>query len=669
LTFRAAESMIVRTMSEVAQRAGAPQAPVGAGAVLGGRFRLEDLLGSGGMAEVWRATDLSSQRAIAVKVLRAQVAASPEAVQRLKREGEVLSALSHPAIVRVEAYGQLEGGIVFLAMELLEGETLGARMRRGRMDPLELAPVVAGTCSALAAAHAKGIVHRDLKPDNVFLLPVPGGVDPRVKLLDFGISKIYGGEKLTYTGEVLGTPRYMSPEQLGTEPDVDPRVDVYALGVILYEALATKPPFLASNATDLIVAILHGKIVPLRSLRPELPAQLESVVMRAMARAREARYRTATELADAFLDAAGATARARALPVKPKAMLTQALGGTGGSSRPPPAMAMEVPAIPAPPATGVPTIEAGDPMRPGTFSAFGAVEESAVREARALPYATTAPSLPSIDPPAPAPVAQVPAAPPAQIAAPVPRAIAPAPTAQMMAAPPEEARTSTGARIALVAVGLVLGALSAAGAMAGLHFFGRGEAPPPPPVVATAPQPAAQTTEPPPPPTETGAAAATPATPETPDEPSPDTSPPSDVEGEGGEVPEGVEPPPEERRRRSGGSRRHREQQRSPLGPIIELITPDEPDHGHAPPPADPMEQAQRALSEGHPERCVEILDGVISRGGTPFALRRRADCLLRAGRRADAIRDYQRFCRIAPDHPAVPGVRETLAGMGLTCP
>lgn len=232
------------------------------GTVLGERFRLEQSLGAGGMAEVFRALDLIDGRRVAVKVLRQQLATSPEAVQRFRREGQVLTGLKNPAVVGVESVQELPGGLVFLVMELLEGETLGARMKRGAMGVRDLAPIVAGCAAGLSAAHQSGVVHRDLKPDNVFLAKLPSG-DVQVKILDFGVSKVRGGEKLTQTGQVLGTPRYMSPEQLGAEPDVDPRVDVYALGVILYEALSGgKSPFLVSTPTDLIVSILNGKSVP-----------------------------------------------------------------------------------------------------------------------------------------------------------------------------------------------------------------------------------------------------------------------------------------------------------------------------------------------------------------------------------------------------------------------
>ena len=257
------------------ERAQTP-APVVVGMVLLDRFRLDATLGSGGMAEVFRATDLHTGRGVAVKVLRGSLESSPEAIQRFRREGEVLVRLKNPAIVAADSVGALADGRLYIVMELLEGETLGARLKRGPIGPAELAPIVAGCAAALAAAHAAGVVHRDLKPDNVFLSRRSDG-SLQLKLLDFGVSKVFNGEKLTQTGQVLGTPRYMSPEQLGAEPEVDHRVDVYSLGVILYEALSGRSPFLASTPTDLIVAILHGKTVPLRSVRPDVsPAWMAS---------------------------------------------------------------------------------------------------------------------------------------------------------------------------------------------------------------------------------------------------------------------------------------------------------------------------------------------------------------------------------------------------------
>ncbi|WP_157068986.1 serine/threonine-protein kinase [Sandaracinus amylolyticus] len=630
---------------------------VAPGAVVAGRFRLELPLGSGGMADVWRAQDLATQRPVALKLLRPQIAASAEAMQRLKREGEVLSALSHPAIVRVETYGQLDNDAVFVAMELLEGETLGARMRRGPMQPLELAPVVAGTCAALAAAHAKGIVHRDLKPDNVFLVPLASGAagEPQVKLLDFGISKVFGGDRLTYTGEVLGTPRYMSPEQLGAEPDIDARADVYALGVILYEAMAAKPPFLASTPTDLIVAILHGKVAPLRSLRPDLTAAIEAVVMRAMARAREARWASATDLADAFLDAAGATSRARALPKK--VLRTQALGGAGlvgGGSVPPPPQ----PAHPAPASAMVPSPApragaSSDALRPGTFSAFGVIDETELRASLPSPPKAAPATLvmASADAPVPPPAAARPEVAPSE-----PRAQrgasdswreqAPSPAsssgwdAPAPAPPPSSPMLG---RVLLIVAGLLAGAISAALAVAALHYMRTPESAPPPPAPSTT--------------STTSAPAPSPTTP-APDVPAVPAAP----EPEASELPVAPDVPEDEEVARPT-SRRARRERAATAEPEPAEPEPEQPTV------LDPLELASRALAEGDPNLCVTILDELIGRGATPFAIKRRADCELRAGRRADAIRDYQRFCQIAPDHPAISSVREQLAGMGLTCP
>jgi serine/threonine-protein kinase len=724
------------------------------GVVLAGRYRVEEALGHGGMAEVFKALDLTSGRSVAVKVLRGNTEQSPEATARLRREGQVLRALKNPAIVGIEEVSELDGGRVMLVMELLRGETLGARMRRGRIEPSELAPIVAGTAAGLSAAHANGVVHRDLKPDNIFLCQ---GQDGRVqvKLLDFGVSKVFGGERLTATGQVLGTPRYMSPEQLGSEPDVDHRVDVYSLGVIIYEALAGKPPFLAGTPTDLIVAILHGKIAPLRSLRPDLPAAIEGVVMRAMARVRDARFRAATELADAFFDACGISPSQKE---KPRAgMATTPLGSLRTldpalqAAAPAPSPA---PALPAP-AASTPK----DALSPGTFSELPQFDEAKIRADAAASVHATAPAggdgrapasgapawaaqtalAPSASGPpvnplavtappdarapgatgpavAPAPstrdipktaismIDPVPAsafdpmgAPPSAATkmggtsplAPVPRNPAPMGGSMMggsmmggsavgapppgamggampgstMGAPmgavaaPLEPTVSPGrSRLALALVGLTAGAISAGLVIAALSWLTsrhtvEAAPPPPPPATSTAEvadagaastdaaQTAVATADPTPPPSS--------GTPET-----------ATHEGEGDPT-----PPP-------SGARHHTHHTTASADP-----TPPSSGttHEHTTPPpdprTDPLGAAQRALSDGSAAECVEILSGLLGGGGTPIALRRRADCLMRLGRRDEAIADYQRFCRLAPDHPAIPEVREILEGMGRTCP
>lgn len=272
------------------------------GTLVAGRFRIVAELGRGGMARVHRALDGQTGREVALKLLKPEIAENAEAMERFRREAEFLAGLNHPAIVGVAAFGKLEDGRLYLAMELLEGETLGARMRRGKLAPAQISPILAGAAVGLDAAHRAGVVHRDLKPDNVFLVQQPGSDTLQVKLLDFGISKVDGRQSLTQTGQILGTPRYMAPEQLAGDRDIDGRADVYALGVIVYEALAGQPAFPSAHPADLIVAIIHGRATPLRAVRPDVSAELEAVVGRAMARARDARYGSATELAQAWFE-------------------------------------------------------------------------------------------------------------------------------------------------------------------------------------------------------------------------------------------------------------------------------------------------------------------------------------------------------------------------------
>ncbi len=301
------------------------------GEFIGGRYRVDGWLGRGGMAEVFRAWDEASGRAVAVKVLRRSVAQDAEAAERLRREGRVLAALRHPSIVGFEAAGTLPDGRVYLVMELLEGETLRARMEAGPMLPGELSPVLEGLASGLSAAHARGILHRDLKPDNIFLCD---GDLTRVKILDFGVSKVLGLEQLTRTGQVLGTPRYMAPEQLQGALRFDARVDVYALGVVLHEALGGASPFDASGPAQLVPAILAGRAVPLRQRRPEISESLAEVVHRAMAVDLDTRFASVAALAHAWRRALHRPSHPSA-PIERRAMpeeKTTMRGGRWGSS-------------------------------------------------------------------------------------------------------------------------------------------------------------------------------------------------------------------------------------------------------------------------------------------------------------------------------------------------
>jgi serine/threonine-protein kinase len=231
---------------------------------------------------VHEADDLRTGERVALKMLKAQLHGDAAIRRRFRREASILQALVHPGIVRILDVGQDEGDRSFTVMELLRGETLEARIARGPMPIAELRPIALAIAETLAAVHAHGVVHGDVKPANVFL--PAGGAFP-IRLVDFGLSKIEGLERLTRTGELTGTPAYMAPELLTGRGTVDGRVDLYALGVVLYEALSGKLPFATQRKHPgaLMMDIVTGKATPLAGLRPDLSPHAIQVVERAMA--------------------------------------------------------------------------------------------------------------------------------------------------------------------------------------------------------------------------------------------------------------------------------------------------------------------------------------------------------------------------------------------------
>lgn len=265
------------------------------GELLSAKYRVLSLLGSGGMGSVYRAENVLTGKQVALKWMHPQYASSPDAAERLIREARAASKLSHPNVVDVYDVIQ-DDQTLFLVMELLQGESLRDYLRRQVRPPLhELISLMLGAMSGVAAAHAQGVIHRDLKPDNIFLARVPGMQQPLAKVLDFGIAKLAEhtdtrGATLTQTGTAIGTPVYMSFEQLRGDKNLDHRTDVYAFGVMLYEASVGHPPFAAATLSELAIKVATTEAPPLKSLRPDAPSALCAIIDRAIRRPREERW-------------------------------------------------------------------------------------------------------------------------------------------------------------------------------------------------------------------------------------------------------------------------------------------------------------------------------------------------------------------------------------------
>jgi len=275
------------------------------GQVLHDTYRVERLLGEGGMGAVYEASHLRLARRFAVKVLFPAVASNPEALARFKREATITSELHHPHIVEVIDFYHMSDGTPYLVMELLEGQDLATRIQRtGRLELLEVASILRQAASGLQAAHQHGIVHRDLKPQNIFLCR-RGERDNFVKVVDFGISKVLGSQSaMTRTGALMGTPFYMAPEQAEQRAsEVDLRTDVYAMGVILHEMLAGQVPFSADSIPSLLYLIVHKDPPALQSLRPDVPESIERVIQKAMRKRPDDRYQSMGVLSREFISA------------------------------------------------------------------------------------------------------------------------------------------------------------------------------------------------------------------------------------------------------------------------------------------------------------------------------------------------------------------------------
>ena len=274
------------------------------GKKIGNKYLVRAVLGEGGMGTVFEAEHLTIGRSVAVKVLHPNQARKKDAVRRFHQEARAAGAIGHPNICEVYDLGTLDDGSPYLVMERLLGETLADRIAsEGGLPFDDVIDVLTQVLSGLVAAHEKRIVHRDIKPENVFLTKRVG-CPPVAKLLDFGVSKmispLLSGDRdedldLTRTGMVMGTPYYMSPEQARGDRNLDARVDLYACGVIMYEALTGRRPYTAANYNALLLQILTTRPKPARDFRPALPQGFDAVLDKSMARAREDRYQNAAE--------------------------------------------------------------------------------------------------------------------------------------------------------------------------------------------------------------------------------------------------------------------------------------------------------------------------------------------------------------------------------------
>ncbi len=275
--------------------------------LLSGRYRLEAKLGSGGMGIVYRATDLTMKRAVAVKLIRASegVELDEEVAGRFHREAKNTARVQHEHIIEVYDLGRSEHGDLYFVMELLEGDSLSARLRRdGKLSIASTVHIGRQICDALHVAHTAGVIHRDLKPANVMLIERAGDSE-FVKVLDFGVAKSYSPDQqtqLTHTGMLVGTIEYMAPEQIMGKT-VDGRTDIYALGVVLYRMIAGKAPFRDGGVPALIHAHLNVMPKPLAEIMPEVPGELDRVILRCMAKRPEHRFESMAELSRALLHA------------------------------------------------------------------------------------------------------------------------------------------------------------------------------------------------------------------------------------------------------------------------------------------------------------------------------------------------------------------------------
>jgi tRNA A-37 threonylcarbamoyl transferase component Bud32 len=358
------------------------------GDVLAGKYRVERVLGAGGMGVVVAAQHLQLGQRVALKFLKLE-AASDVSVKRFVREARAAAQIRGEHVARISDVGTLDDGSPFMVMELLEGRDLGNELIvRGALPVAQCIDYVLQACEAVAEAHAAGVIHRDLKPSNLFLTHRPGGA-PLIKVLDFGISKIVGGAgedklepSLTGTSTLLGSPRYMSPEQLRGTKNVDVRTDVWALGVILYELLSGTIPFEADTLPGLLAQIAADPPRPILDVCPHLPEGLAAIIMRCLEKDTTRRFGNVGELSVALLPYAAAPSRVSVERIL--AILSMSPLAVSGMTAQPPTATVTIPGA----------VLRGA-ITPNTATSFGHTGGGAkvVRANRAIPWLVALPAL------------------------------------------------------------------------------------------------------------------------------------------------------------------------------------------------------------------------------------------------------------------------------------
>ena len=324
------------------------------GQVVAGKYRIDSVIGEGGMGYVVVAYHMQLETKVAIKLLRAEMATNAEAVERFAREARAAVRITSPHVARVFDVGQLESGAPYMVMEFLEGGDLSNLIqKRGPLPIQEAVDYLLQACEAIAEAHAAGIVHRDLKPANLFCARRADG-SVTIKVLDFGISKLTGGAagalNHTKTTAIMGSPFYMSPEQMESTRGVDIRTDIWGLGIILYELVTGKTPFEGTTMPEICLRIATQQPAPLRTLRMDAPAALELAILRCLEKDREKRYGNVARLAVALRDFASTRGRQSVDTI----MRTMEAAGQPALSAAP---AASLPTEPASPGPGMRTME------------------------------------------------------------------------------------------------------------------------------------------------------------------------------------------------------------------------------------------------------------------------------------------------------------------------